>query len=106
MSVNVVPTDNARCLLDQSRLKAIEVLVTAIDSKLDELLSHEGPVSKIRERLAVVEGATTRSYDRLDRLEHVFETHDSTMTALAVKVAGISAVLTSGAVLAIIKVFG
>ena len=102
----IAPYDPSRCLLDQNRLANIEKTATNIDQKLDHLLSHEGPISQIRERLAVVEGATASSHTRIDHLETVFEKQDVSMNALAVKVAAISAILTSGSVLAIIKVFG
>lgn len=82
-----------QCLLHNDRLKRIDTNVSAITSKLDRLLDHEGPISRIQQRLGVVEGTADRAHERIDSTEINIKEISKSHTKLALKVAGIMAPL-------------
>lgn len=100
------PAAPEQCLLDRTRLKNIEDTVCKVDGKVDKLLSHEGPLANIRERVRVVEEQSTRAHQRLDHHAEVLDKEHDRTTGLAVKVAAISALFTGGIFAALMKVFG
>ena len=83
----------AQCLLHNERLKRIDTNVNAITDKLDALLDHEGPISRIQQRLGTVEGTADRAHERIDDTEDDIKIISKSHTSLALKVAGVMAPL-------------
>ena len=83
----------AQCLLHNERLERIDNNVNAITAKLDTLLDHEGPISRIQQRLVTVEGTADRAHERIDDTETDIKDISTSHTTLALKVAGIMAPL-------------
>ena len=83
-----------QCILDRGELTKISSTVRSIEEKVDSLLSFEGPISAIRERLALIEKSTLLSHERLDGFKRREESRDSRLNGLAVKVAALSSGLT------------
>ena len=97
MSVEV-PTNAAApqmCLLDRDRLKKIEVSVNSIEAKIDDFLSYDGPVAAIRGRLDMVENKATKAAVRVEEVAQAVVAQERAMNGLAIKVAVISALLSS-----------
>lgn len=68
MSLEVPTNMPPNCLLDRDRLKKIESAVTSIDEKVDRLLSHEGPISDLKQRISGNEQEVSRAHQRIDNL--------------------------------------
>ncbi len=98
------PPYPAQCLLHNERLKRIDNNVDSITVKLDALLDHEGPISRMQQRLGTVEGTASRAHERIDDTEVDIEKIGSSHTVLALKVAGIMAPLAAAVSVLISKV--
>ena len=89
----------AQCALDRSQIKSIADTVGAINSKVDALLSYEGPISVLRERMRLVEKLADHTSERVDVVERQERDRDREVNKLAVRVAswssGITASLTA-----------
>ena len=79
-----------QCVLDRGKLQTIAETVSSIEDKVDSMLSFEGPISAIRERIALIEKSTLLSHERIDALRHREEARDSRLNGLAIKVAVLS----------------
>lgn len=105
MSDKVDVTYPAQCLLHNERLKRIDNNVDSITAKLDTLLDHEGPISRIQQRLGTVEGAASRAHERIDGTEIDIKSISKSHTTLALKVAGVMAPLAAAIGVLISKAF-
>ena len=94
------------CLLAHNRLAAIEDSVSSANDKLDTLLSYEGPISAMRERIALVEKTSVEAHNRIDGVEVGVDDQRKQTSSVMLKVAGLASLMTSGLVAAIIKFLG
>jgi len=83
------------CKLHEDELKDIKSTVKDIDSKLDNWFGPDGTVWSMNDRLIRVESSTERSHERITEIENTAKAETKRLNALAVKVAGIAAVLSS-----------
>ncbi len=72
-------------------LKQIELSMIDVNRKLDMLLSMDGPVGKVRERVSIVEQSDKRAHARIDGLEKMSKEESRRINALAVKIGSIAA---------------
>ena len=91
----------AQCVLDRGQLTSISETVNSIDSKIDEILSYEGPIAKLRGRVAAVETMAINTSGRVDKIELLGSDRDREVNRLALKVATWSSGLTASLTAAI-----
>lgn len=94
------------CIMAHDRLETIEGGLETANDKLDKLLSHEGPISTMRERIALVEKATIQAHERIDSVDSDVEMQRDQATGMMVKIASLSSLITGGLVAAVIKLIG
>ena len=105
--VEVEKTDLPRyCIMAHDRLETIEGGLGSANEKLDMLLSHEGPISAMRERIALVEKTAVQAHERIDDVSGSLKVQESQTNSIMIKIAGLASLITSGLVAAIIKFFG
>jgi len=85
----------AQCALDRSQIKNIADTVGAINNKVDALLSYEGPISVLRERMRLVEKLADHTSERVDTVERRSRDRDKDVNKLAIRVASWSSGLTA-----------
>ena len=91
----------AQCVLDRGQLTSISETVNSIDGKLDEILSYEGPIAKLRSRVDAVESLSVDTASRVGAIEETGRNRDKEFNKLALKVATWSSGLTASLTAAI-----
>jgi len=79
---NVLP----QCLLDRDRLRRIELSINSIHDKVDTLLSHDGPISDLKQRISSNEAEASRAHGRIDTLRYDLKNEVSTTNSFIAKV--------------------
>jgi hypothetical protein len=81
------------CILANGQLDGMDKKLDKIGKQVESLVSMDGPISRIQQRLAIVEGAADRAHTRIDSANSSIEVVKKSHNALAVKVAGFVAAL-------------
>ena len=95
-----------QCALDRSVLARIDTNVTELTEKFNHLVDIDGPISGIKERMALVEASVISVHGRVDATESDIVKVRDQSTGLALKVGTITALLSSGFMAAVIRFFG
>jgi len=74
------------CLFDRDRLMRIESSVNLIHDKVDTLLSHDGPISDLKQRVSINESESSRAHGRIDNLRSDLKNEVSTTNSFIAKV--------------------
>ena len=90
-----------QCVLDRGQLTTIATTVDSIDKKIDEILSYEGPIAKLRGRVSAVEALAIDTSSRVEKIETTGRDRDKEVNKLALKVATWSSGLTASLTAAI-----
>ena len=83
------------CVLHEDRLKKIEDTVESIHDDVQTLLGYDGPIGGLKEQVGIIDGSTRRAHERIDVIEHDSKAEARRLNALAVKVGGIAAILST-----------
>lgn len=85
------------CVLAHKNLDSIQRMLAETNSEIknlsSQLISAEGYIPRIHERLSLVESSAERAHSRLDLHRNELESTKKTHNSLAVKVASIAAIL-------------
>ena len=84
-----------QCVIDRNQLRSIADTVSAINTKVDALLSYEGPISVLRERVRLVEQLADDTAVKVGVFEKDNKERDRAFNRLAVRVASWSSGLTA-----------
>jgi len=95
-----------QCALDRSELRHIKQTVDKVSEQMDTLISLDGPIAMVQQRLILVEEKTDKAHERIDSVEIEVGVNEKASNSLALKVAGLASVITSGLLLAILKMLG
>jgi len=83
------------CILHEDRLKKIETAVAETHADVKVLIGYDGPVGQLGGRVTAVESSTNRAHDRINIIERDSKAEARRLNAIAVKVGGIAAILTT-----------
>ncbi len=95
-----------QCALDRSVLTRIDTNVTELTEKFNHLVDINGPISSIKERMALVEASVLSVHQRVDDTEVDIDVIRGQANSLAVKVGTVSALFSGGLVTAIMHFLG
>ena len=96
----------AQCALDRSELRHIKETVDKMSNQMDTLISLDGPIALVQQRLLLVEEKTDKAHGRIDCVELDVVANERAANSLAIKVATLASAITSGILLTVLKILG
>jgi hypothetical protein len=96
MPNNVPEPLPAQCALDRKTLLGIENKLDKMSNQLDELTSMDGPISRMQQRLAIVENAADRAHVRIDNVAEQQKVDHDAITRWVAYAAVAAAIMTTG----------